>query len=285
MRKVLGKVLAVIVLVASSNPARGEDAATRMLEATFKIYHKDSTATGVFVRPPQGLAAEPNQVLLVTAGHVFERIKGDDAVIVLRTPKSDATFVRRDFSVKLRDGGKPLWTKHPGHDVAVIAVKLPDDAAVRPIEFQWLADEAAMRAAKVHIGSELLVLGYPMQVESSAAGFPVARHACVASYPLFPVKSVQSFMAEFTTFAGDSGGPVFVTAPADKAKSGENPDARPLVLGIVVAQHFSDEKLNLLYEERMVHHPLNLSTVLYAQFMREVIEQLRIATEKRDDGR
>ncbi len=79
-------------------------------------------------------------------------------------------------------------------------------------------------------------------------------------------------MIDFTTFGGDSGGPVFI---ADPRHSGCEDDERPLVLGIVVSQLRHDEKLVIMNEERTVHHPMNLSTVVDAQFVRETIEQLR----------
>ncbi len=265
-------ILAVIVLTAAASIASAEDYATRMLEATFKIYHKDSTATGFFVNPPAAAAIPEKHVLLVTAAHVFERMKGEQAIIVLRKPHPDGTFTRRDFEVKVREGEKPLWFKHPEQDIAVLAVKLPEDANVQPIEFESLADEAALKAARVHIGSDMLMLGFPMRVEANSAGFPIARRVSIASHPLFPIQPHKTFMADFTTFAGDSGGPLFLPDPSQKDRGEE---ARPLVVGIVLSQHFSDEKLTMVYEERMIHHPLNLSTVIHAQFVREAIEKYK----------
>ena len=81
--------LGLILLAASA--ARADDYATRMLAATVKIYHKDSTAAGFLVIPPAGIDLPEKQVLLVTAGHVLERVKGDDVLLVLRKRQDDGT--------------------------------------------------------------------------------------------------------------------------------------------------------------------------------------------------
>jgi hypothetical protein len=116
------------------------------------------------------------------------------------------------------------------------------------------------------------MMGFPMRFEANGAGFPITRHASVASFPLTPIQPHKTFLLDVTTFAGDSGGPVFICDPAEKEKGD---DARPLVIGIVLAQHFSDEKINTIYEDQTVRHPLNLSVIIHAQFVRETIEKFR----------
>ena len=170
------------------------------------------------------------------------------------------------------------------------------------LELEWLADEPAVRACRLHAGSPLVALGFPERVESDPAGFPVARHASLASHPLLPVRSAGTFMADLNTFAGDSGGPVFLAdprpRPSAEGKAGEaNPagegeaashasrhadgpaagpdDAPPLVLGMIVGQFRHDERTVTETEERTTHYPLNLATVLHARFAREAIERLK----------
>ncbi len=121
------------------------DYATRMTLATFKIFNKDSTATAFLVRPPGGLDIKDKQLVLVTARHVFERMTGEHAMLVLRKLDADGAFVRQDLELKIRDGSHPLWTQHATSDVAVLAVTLPDDVIARPIDFTSLADETALR--------------------------------------------------------------------------------------------------------------------------------------------
>ena len=108
----------------------------------------------------------------------------------------------------------------------------------------------------MHICSSLFVLTFPQRVEANKAGFAVARSGIISSQPFLPIARHQTYLAEFTTFAGDSGGPTFV---ADK-------EGHPLLIGIVIAQLRHDEKIKSAYEERTMHYPLGLGTVLHAQF-------------------
>ena len=47
----------------------------------------------------------------------------------------------------------------------------------------------------------------------------------------------------------------------------------PLLIGIVLAQFRHDERVTVEYEERNIHHPLGLGSVLHAQFVRDTIER------------
>lgn len=254
-------------------PARASDFATQMLNATYKLFNKDSTATGFFVRDPAASSRQARtNLILVTAGHVFSRMSGDSAVVVLRHPKDDGTYTRDDFTIPIRRGDRPLWTTHPEQDVAVMRVKLPADSGVEPLPLDALATETSFQQSHLHIASPMFVLGFPTRFEANGAGFPVARHASVASFPLTPIQLQKTFLADFTTFSGDSGGPVFLPDP----RSGKDPEqSPPLVVGIVLAQFRHDEKIDTLYEERVIHYPLALSTILHAQFIRETIAKLK----------
>ena len=248
--------------------AFGEDFATQTVNATYKLFNKNSTATGFLVRPP-GDAAKG--VILVTAGHVFEKMAGETGIIVLRKPLADGTIKRRDFSFAIRAESKPLWKKHATEDVAVMRIDLPDDANVTPLPFESLATEEVLKEINLHITSPLHVLGFPARFEANAAGFPVARHASVASYPLTPITLHKTFIADFSTFSGDSGGPVFLPDARRKEAAENSP---PLIVGMVLAQFRHDEKITMLYEERTIHYPLALATVLHARYVREAIELL-----------
>lgn len=263
-------VLCLAIFALAAGPGRAADFATQMLDATYKLFNKDSTATGFFVRDPVAALQGRPRVILVTAGHVLEKMTSDTAIIVLRRPNDTGGYTREDISVPIRTRGKALWQTHPDHDVAVMRVKLPMDADVKPLPFDSLATEEAFGTAKLHIASPLFMMGFPTRFESNGAGFPVARHASIASFPLTPVKLQKTFLADFTTFGGDSGGPVFMPDP--RRQDPEN--APPLVVGLVLSQFRHDEKIQTLNEERTIHYPLGLSTVLDAPFIREAIERL-----------
>ena len=124
------------------------------------------------------------------------------------------------------------------------------------------ADESRLKQASVHICSPLFVLTYSARFEANGAGFPVARRGIFASPPLLPVPTHPTFLADFTTFAGDSGGPVFL----------EVTEGHPLVVGIVIAQSTQEDTMKSEYEERVVRHPLGLDTILHATYVRDTLE-------------
>lgn len=243
--------------------AAAADFASEVMEATFKIFHKDSTSTCFLVTRGESDQA----VYLVTAAHTLELMKGNRAILVLREPKPDGSFARRDHPIDVRAGGKDLWLRHEKQDVAVLRLTGTLPVPVKALPSSVLADEAALKASGIHICSPLFVLTYPQRFEANGAGFPVARQGIFASPPLLPVADHPTFLADFTTFAGDSGGPVFIEASGGK----------PLVAGIVISQHHHNEKLESDYEDRTIRHPLGLGTVLHATLVRETVEKAAAA--------
>lgn len=259
--------LLAFLLAASASPlACAADFATTMMEATFKIFHPDSTSTCFLMK-----RADPDAAIyLVTTAHTVERMKGETAVLVLREMKPDGSYERRDHTIPIREKEQPLWARHAKEDVAVLRLAEPLPVAVPTVSEADLAKEEDLKTAGVHICSPLFVLTYPQRFEANGAGFPVARQGVFASPPLLPVPAHPTFLADFTTFAGDSGGPVFI----------EGNNQRPLIAGIVIAQHHHEDKIRSEYEERTIRHPLGMGTILHASYVRETLEQAAAAGKK-----
>jgi hypothetical protein len=250
--------LAALFGIVSCEVSAAGDFATEVLDSTFKLFHAKSTGTCFFVR-----REEPDQCLyLVAAAHVLEHTKGDTAIVVLRERRTDGSYQRRDHTITIRREGKPLWVRHATEDTAVLRLGEPPPVPVSALPLAALADEARLTAAGLHICSSLFVLTYPQRMEANQAGFAVARQGIIASHPFLPIERHRTFLADFNTFAGDSGGPVFVAGT----------DGHPLLVGIVLGQFRHDERVTTEYEERTVHHPLGLGIVLHAQFIRDTIE-------------
>ncbi len=251
--------LAVILNATLCALSCASDFATEMVNATFKFFHPDSTGTCFLVR-----REPPDQALyVVTAAHVLERMKGDTAIVVLRERRSDGSLQRRDHTVAIRRDKKPLWVRHTAEDTAVLRLAEPPPVPVDALPLTALADETRLTDAGLHICSPLFVLTYPQRFEANKAGFAVARQGIFASHPFRPAQDYHTYLADFATFPGDSGGPVFVAGT----------DGHPLVVGVVLGQFRHDERITTEYEERTIHHPFGLGIVLHAQFVRDTIEQ------------
>jgi hypothetical protein len=250
------------------------DFATEMVEATFKLFHADSTGTCFLVRRE----APDRTLYMVTAAHVFEGMKkGDSAILVLRERRADGSYERRDHGIAIRRNGKPQWLRHATEDIAVLPLAEPFPAPAAALPASALADEKRLSAAGLHLCSSLFVLTYPQRFEANKAGFAVARQGIFASHPFLPIEKYHTYLANFTTFAGDSGGPVFVAET----------DGHPLLVGVVLGQFRHDERVTTEYEERTIHHPFGLGIVLHAQFVRDTIEQAakqRVAESKGRGG-
>jgi hypothetical protein len=254
-------IIAAILLTFVADSLYASDFATTVLDATFKLYNPASTSTCFLVHDNE---SDANRYLVTTA-HSLERMKGDSATIVLRRKTSDGTYERVDFTLVIRKAEKPLWFRHKDHDVAVLKfdADLPTDVSSLPIRF--LADPDKLASAEVSICGQLFTFTYPERFEANSAGFPVGRVGIFSSPPRLPSETYPTFLADFTTFPGDSGGPVFVST-----KTGE-----PLMVGIVVGQHHHDEKIESIYESRLVKHPFRLGIVLHARYVAETLNACR----------
>ncbi|HQW28284.1 MAG TPA: serine protease [Verrucomicrobiales bacterium] len=252
-------ILSLLVGIITGAIASAGDFATEMLEATFKLFHVDSTGTCVLV----SREAPDRSLYVVTAAHVLERTRGDTAIVVLRKRLADGSYQRQDHTIVIRHDGKPLWVRHATEDIAVLRLAETPPVPVSALPLSAIVDEPRLAALGLHICSPLYVLTYPERFEANDAGFAVARQGIIASYPFLPVQRHHTFLSDFTTFAGDSGGPVFIAGT----------DGHPLLVGIVLAQFRHDEHVKMEYEERTLHHPLGLGSVLHSQFVRDTIEK------------
>ncbi|GAB6165044.1 hypothetical protein JCM19992_10440 [Thermostilla marina] len=258
-------------------PAHAATLGPTTVEATYKLFHPKSTATCFLLREHADGAADdsgssPETVWLVTAAHVLKKTEGESAVLVLREKVGPYTYERRDHPITIRRDGEPLWTKHPKFDTAVLKLESLPDFPVAALPVDVLADDDTLQAAGVDVACRVYVIGYPSRVESNGAGFPIVRSGIVAGYPIFPASEHPIIQVDFHTFEGDSGGPVFVASDASSE--------HPLLLGLTMGYVRFDEKITSVYEERTVHHPLNLGMIIRATIIRETLELARNGTSK-----
>lgn len=273
MSRVVLALLLVGTAMTSDAAAAEWDIATALMRSTFKIQGTTSAGTGFLVGKP--MTADPQRAfyVLVTAAHVLDQIKEDTATLHLRERRS-SDFVRLPVSIQIRRGGTPLWTKHPEVDVAAMFVRVPTVADVQLLPMSLLATDETLQRLEVHPGDELLVLGFPYGAEANQAGFPILRSGRIASYPLTPAKETKSFLLDFTVFAGNSGGPVFMHHENRVYAGGTHIGVTQFIAGLVSQEQNLTERIKSLTEELIKTHKLSLGVVIHARFIEELVRSL-----------
>lgn len=183
-----------------------------MIHATVRLEQalgdgSSTVGTGFLIvdRGPDGLP----RTILVTAEHVFARMPRDKVKVGFRHLGEDGTWRYAPASVRIRGAnGAPLWTTHPVQDVA--AISLPSGATRAAVSRDRLATAEMLETLGIEPGDEMMVLGYPQGYAANDAGFPILRSGRVASFPFTPPSRYPTYLLDFTVFAGNSGGPVYV---------------------------------------------------------------------------
>lgn len=245
--------------------ARRWDLTVGLIDATVQLDQPTgpetrTVGTGFLVSAPR-LDGTP-RVVLVTAGHVLEKMPDADMRIGWRIALPDGSWKFDPQPLEIRDeAGAPLWTQLTDRDVAVMEIEAPETFARAAIPLAWLADAQTFERLDVGPGDELLSLGFPRGLSSNRAGFPILRVGRVASYPLTPVVAFPTFLLDFAVFPGNSGGPIFWTPTARRRPGSDAPD-HPFIAGML-----SQEVL--VSAER-----LGLGVVIQAQYIKDAIALL-----------
>lgn len=238
------------------------DLTLNLIEATVQIDQpindeKRMVGTGFLVSVPREGAAP--EILLVTAGHVFERMPSNEVRIGWRVKGANGAWQFSPTRIAIRNDKGPLWVQNPRQDVAVIAVQVPAFYKDKAIPLSWLADERTFDRYRVSPGDEMMTLGYPHGYSANTIGFPILRAGRLASYPVGPVSSFPTFLIDLTAIPGNSGGPVFMNEPVAGGKT------VTVVSGILTRQ------------VEVNSQRLELGLVTHAIFVRQTIEQLYAA--------
>lgn len=216
------------------------DMATQLMAATVEV--EQPLADGRHMIGTGWLVSDPTpdgraRTVLVTAGHVLDKMPGEVAHLGYRVQDADGGWRYDPQPLVIRAAGHALWTRNPDHDVAVMEIKAPPEFARAAIPLAWLAGGDAFANASVEPGEEMLVLGYPQGLSANSAGFPILRSGRVAS-PIEASSQAPTFLLDFHVFPGNSGGPVF-TVP-------EPGQTSPVVVGLLTQQvEMHDERLEI----------------------------------------
>lgn len=203
------------------------------------------------------------RVVLVTAGHVFDRMPIATARIGYRVQQQDGGWRYDPRPLTIRDNdGKPDWTKHPDRDIAVIAIEAPPEFARAAIPLAWLAQDDTFTRYGLGPGDEMMALGFPRGLSANQAGFPILRSGRVASYPLAPSASFPTFLLDFSVFPGNSGGPVFMAEGARRRPGASETQEVQFIAGLLTQQvELGGERLEI-------------GIVTHARYIREAIDML-----------
>lgn len=247
---------------------------TQLMESTFKIQGRGSLGTVFILGLPSKKDTTKAYFVMITAAHVLDSIKGDDATIFLREKREDGCFIKLPYSMKIRKEGRPLWTHHSDStvDVAAMYVTLPQKAYMPTLlPTFFLATDSVLSDFEIHPGDELICLGYPFGFEANEAGYPILRSGRIASYPLFPTKKYKSFLYDFNVFEGNSGGPVYFFEANRNYKGGTHIGTIQFIAGLVVEEASLMQRTETLYETRELRYPLRLAKVIPSSLIAETI--------------
>ncbi len=202
------------------------------------------------------------RTILITAGHVFDRMPLASARIGYRVQAKDGVWRYDPQTLKIREGDHPLWVKHAGRDIAAIVVEAPPEFARAAIPLAWLAQDDTFGKYNLGPGDEMMALGFPRGLSANPAGFPILRAGRVASYPLAPASNFPTFLMDFSVFPGNSGGPVFMAEGARRRPGTDKSEEVQFVAGILTQQvELSGERLEI-------------GIVTHAKYIRETIALL-----------
>jgi hypothetical protein len=128
------------VILQPSLAAESKEAIPEMMGLTYKITNPDSTGTCFLI---SRLAAEAGktETILVTAAHVFEKMSGPEATLVLHEKKGDGQWIRKEVAIAIRQKDVPLWSKHPEADVAALKVQLPENTSFDALPADQIAGD------------------------------------------------------------------------------------------------------------------------------------------------
>lgn len=202
------------------------------------------------------------RTILVTAGHVFEKMPQSTARIGYRFQTGDGGWRYDPQALTIRTARGANWTKHPTRDIAVMEIKAPPEFAHAAIPLNWLAEDDTFNRYGLGPGDEMMALGFPRGLSANAAGFPILRAGRVASYPLAPSAAFPTFLMDFSVFPGNSGGPVFMAQAARQRPGEAQAQEVQFIAGILTQQvELSGDRLDI-------------GIVTHARYIRETVEML-----------
>ncbi len=213
--------------------------------------------SGFLIR--RAISENRGKTFLVTNKHVIhpEKEKRENAkeiTIYFNVKEQNGSIAGQSIKLHLQDSkGHKAIREHPDKDVDVLAIDISivlntvKNIEVKLPDYSILADKDKIKNAKISIGEDALVIGYPLGLKHFVTNFPLVRKTTLASrigeeleIPTMENgqtrnRILRGFLIDGGTSPGSSGSPVIFTPGAVQMDGkgitfGKRPN---LILGVV----------------------------------------------------
>jgi len=242
-----------------------------LMKFTFRLYGPGSCGTAFIVAKENLSKPGTYYFVLITAAHVLDSIKGNDAIINLRTKISSGDTII-ELPLLIRNKKNNFYKKHPKVDVAAMYIALPEvfTDSTSGLSTSYFATEYEFIKWGINPGTELNCLGYPKCVNYNKGDYAILRSGKIASYPLIPFDENPTFLFDFEVFPGNSGGPVYFQKLGLLKEDGTYSPGHydQFIVGLVTEQILA---VNLRNDST----DLKIGSVINSNYILETIEMLK----------
>jgi len=139
------------------------------------------------------------------------------AISALRVAVHKAGQLGTWMPVALRlgdDDGRPYWLEHPGHGPRMDVIALPLGGILEEEGLDLVAYPHLAPAARMELGTELQVIGFPIGFDPIHDGAPLGvwTRGTIAWPPSLPWRNLPAFLIDCRSRPGQSGSPVIFAA-------------------------------------------------------------------------
>ena len=206
----------LFVILVGGCASTGLTPAEQMMWSTYLIASPKGVATCVIVNRKDPSA--PNGIIpvLVTSAHVLTVAPHGPFYLAYRSAQPGQGPQVDVLEIYPPDR---LFVRHPKHDVAAVALRLPPEVANEVTLASFLNEKDIQPGRdEPHPGDDISLLGFPSVFPGTDGAFPVLRSGRIASYAPGPATSRETFLINTNVYSGDSGGPVFSSSRRGKPK-------------------------------------------------------------------
>ena len=208
--------LVASALLCAGCVATGLTPAEKMMWSTYLVASPKGVATCVIVNRKDPSA--PNGIIpvLVTSAHVLTAAPHGPFYLAYRSARPGQGPQVDVLEIYPPDR---LFVRHPKHDAAAVALRLPPEVANEVTLASFLNEKDIQPGRdEPHPGDDISLLGFPSVFPGTDGAFPLLRSGRIASYAPGPATSRETFLINTNVYSGDSGGPVFSSSRRGKPK-------------------------------------------------------------------